>query len=295
MALTSMTGFARAAGAGHGYRWTWELRSVNGKGLDIRLRLPPSFDHLEQPVRERVGKALQRGNLQVGLSLQRETTASALRVNEELLRQVMDLVRRVGSEIDAAPPTLDGLLSIRGILETVDAEDDPAVAEALAADLLADLDTALAELVVARNREGAAIGAVLNARMDEIERLTAAAEASPARTVEAIRKKLADQVAALLDASPALDPDRLHQEAALLATRADIREELDRLTAHVAAARALLAEGGPVGRKLDFLAQEFNRETNTLCAKANDRSLTAIGLDLKAAVDQLREQVQNLE
>ncbi|MBN9058589.1 MAG: DUF1732 domain-containing protein, partial [Rhizobiales bacterium] len=127
------------------------------------------------------------------------------------------------------------------------------------------------------------------------ERLTAAAEASPARTVEAIRKKLADQVAALLDASPALDPDRLHQEAALLATRADIREELDRLTAHVAAARALLAEGGPVGRKLDFLAQEFNRETNTLCAKANDRSLTAIGLDLKAAVDQLREQVQNLE
>ena len=295
MALTSMTGFARAAGAGHGYRWTWELRSVNGKGLDIRLRLPPSFDHLEQPVRERVGKALQRGNLQVGLSLQRETTASALRVNEELLRQVLDLVRRVGSEIDAAPPTLDGLLSIRGILETVDAEDDPAVAEALAADLLADLDTALAELVVARNREGAAIGAVLNARMDEIERLTAAAEASPARTVEAIRKKLADQVAALLDASPALDPDRLHQEAALLATRADIREELDRLTAHVAAARALLAEGGPVGRKLDFLAQEFNRETNTLCAKANDRSLTAIGLDLKAAVDQLREQVQNLE
>lgn len=295
MALTSMTGFARAAGAGHGYRWTWELRSVNGKGLDIRLRLPPSFDHLEQPVRERVGKALQRGNLQVGLSLQRETTASALRVNEELLGQVLDLVRRVGSKIEAAPPTLDGLLSIRGILETVDAEDDPAVAEALAADLLADLDTALAELVVARNREGAAIGAVLNARMDEIERLTAAAEASPARTVEAIRKKLADQVAALLDASPALDPDRLHQEAALLATRADIREELDRLTAHVAAARALLAEGGPVGRKLDFLAQEFNRETNTLCAKANDRSLTAIGLDLKAAVDQLREQVQNLE
>ncbi|MCX5519390.1 YicC family protein [Kaistia defluvii] len=295
MALTSMTGFARAAGAGHGYRWTWELRSVNGKGLDIRLRLPPSFDHLDQPARERIGKLLQRGNLQVGLSLQRETTAQALRVNEELLRQVLDLVRRVGTEIDAAPPTLDGLLSIRGILETVDAEDDPAIAEALAADLLADLDTALAELVTARNREGAAIGAVLNARMDEIERLTAAAEASPARTVEAIRKKLADQVAALLDASPALDPDRLHQEAALLATRADIREELDRLTAHVAAARALLAEGGAVGRKLDFLAQEFNRETNTLCAKANDRSLTALGLDLKAAVDQLREQVQNLE
>ncbi|BCP52931.1 hypothetical protein K32_15480 [Kaistia sp. 32K] len=290
-----MTGFARAAGAGRGYRWTWELRSVNGKGLDIRLRLPPGFDHLDQPVRERVGKAAQRGSLQIGLSLQRETSASALRVNEALLEQVLDLVRRVGAQVDAAPPTLDGLLSIRGVLETVEAEDDPDAAAALTADLLADLDTALAELVTVRDREGAAIGAILSARMDEIERLKNAAETAPARTTEAIKKRLAEQVAALLEASNSLDPDRLHQEAVLLATKADIREELDRLTAHVAAARALLAEGGAVGRKLDFLAQEFNRETNTLCAKANDRSLTAIGLDLKAAVDQLREQVQNLE
>lgn len=295
MALTSMTGFARAAGAGHGYRWTWELRSVNGKGLDIRLRLPPGFDHLDQPVRERVGKAAQRGSIQIGLNLQRETSVSALRVNEELLGQVLDLVRRVGGQIDAAPPTLDGILSIRGILETVEAEDDAEMAAALAADLLAALDTALAELVDVRMREGAAIGAVLLARMDEIERLKEAAEHAPARTTEAIKKRLADQIAALMEASSTLDPARLHQEAVLLATRADIREELDRLTAHVAAARALLVEGGPVGRKLDFLAQEFNRETNTLCAKANDRSLTAIGLDLKAAVDQLREQVQNLE
>jgi uncharacterized protein (TIGR00255 family) len=295
MALTSMTGFARAAGAGHGYRWSWELRSVNGKGLDIRLRLPPGFDHLDQPVRERVGKAAQRGSIQIGLSLQRETSVSALRVNEELLGQVLDLVRRVGGQIDAAPPTLDGILSIRGILETVESEDDADTAAALTADLLAALDTALAELVDVRMREGAAIGAVLLARMDEIERLKDAAETAPARTTEAIKKRLADQVAALLEASSALDPSRLHQEAVLLATKADIREELDRLTAHVAAARALLVEGGPVGRKLDFLAQEFNRETNTLCAKANDRSLTAIGLDLKAAVDQLREQVQNLE
>ncbi|WP_018184242.1 YicC/YloC family endoribonuclease [Kaistia granuli] len=295
MALTSMTGFARAAGAGHGYRWTWELRSVNSKGLDIRLRLPPGFDHLDQPVRERVGRAVQRGSIQIGLSLQRETSVAALRVNEELLGQVLDLVRRVGHQIDAAPPTLDGLLSIRGILESVEAEDDPEIAAGLAADLLADLETALSELVAVRDREGAAIGAVLAGRMDEIERLKDAAETAPARTTEAIKKRLADQVAALLEASNQLDPDRLHQEAVLLATKADIREELDRLTAHVVAARALLAEGGAVGRKLDFLAQEFNRETNTLCAKANDRSLTAIGLDLKAAVDQLREQVQNLE
>jgi uncharacterized protein (TIGR00255 family) len=156
MALTSMTGFARAAGAGHGYRWTWELRSVNGKGLDIRLRLPPGFEHLDQPVRERVGRAVQRGSIQIGLSLQRETSVAALRVNEELLSQVLDLVRRVGHQIDAAPPTLDGLLSIRGILETVEAEDDPETAAGLAAELLTDLETALSELVAVRDREGSA-------------------------------------------------------------------------------------------------------------------------------------------
>jgi len=186
-------------------------------------------------------------------------------------------------------------LAIRGVVETVDAEDDPEAVAAVSARILDDLDIALAELIVARAREGAQLGAILGARLDEVDRLRAAAETAPARTPEAIRARLAEQVANLPGASPALDPDRLYQEAALLATRADIREELDRLEAHVGAARALLAEGGAVGRKLDFLAQEFNRETNTLCSKANDRSLTAIGLELKAAVDQLREQVQNLE
>lgn len=295
MTLMSMTGFARIAGAGLGYRWTWELRSVNGKGLDIRLRLPPGLDPLDQPVRERIAARVQRGSLQISLSLQRETSATTLRVNEDLLASVLALIRRIEGDVPAAPATLDGILSIRGVLETVDAEDDPATAAELSGRLLADLDVALAELVVARRREGDAIGAVLLQRMDEIDRLRDAAERSPARTPEAIRKRLGEQVAALLDASSSFDPDRLHQEAVLLATRADIREELDRLTAHVAAARTMLLEGGAVGRKLDFLAQEFNRETNTLCSKANDRSLTAIGLDMKAAVDQLREQVQNLE
>lgn len=295
MALMSMTGFARIAGAGLGCRWTWELRSVNGKSLDIRLRLPQGFEHLDQLVRERIGSRLQRGSLQIGLSLQRETTATALRVNEPLLRSVLDLIRRIEGEIPAAPPTLDGILAIRGVLETVELEDDPATVAELSTRLLLDLDQALDEMVKERAREGAAIGAVLSARMDEIDRLRQAAENSPARTVEAIRKRLADQVATLIEASATLDSDRVYQEAVLLATRADIREELDRLQAHVAAAKALLNEGGAVGRKLDFLAQEFNRETNTLCSKANDRSLTAIGLDMKAAVDQLREQVQNLE
>ncbi|SHE55355.1 TIGR00255 family protein [Kaistia soli DSM 19436] len=295
MTLMSMTGFARAAGAGLGYRWTWELRSVNGKGLDVRLRLPPGVDSLEQLVRERLGARLQRGNLQVSLSLQKEEGATQLRVNEPLLEQVLDLLNRIGSRIEAAPPSLDGILGIRGILETVDAEDDPENAAELLRLLAADFDRALDGLVEARAGEGAAIGAVLGVRLVEIDRLRQLAEDSPARTPEAIRRRLKDQVAALLDASFNLDADRLHQEAALLATRADIREELDRLAAHVAAAESLLAQGGAVGRKLDFLAQEFNRETNTLCAKANDRSLTAIGLDLKSTVDQLREQIQNLE
>jgi uncharacterized protein (TIGR00255 family) len=295
MALMSMTGFARVAGAGLGYRWTWELRSVNGKGLDIRLRLPPGFDHLDQPARERIGARLQRGSVQIVLTLQRETPATTLRVNEDLLNSVLELIRSIEHKVPAAPATLDGILSIRGILETVDAEDDPATQSEVAGLLMADLDEALVEMVSVRAREGAAIGAVLTTRMDEIDRLREAAETAPARTTEAIRKRLAEQVATLLDASVSFDPDRLHQEAILLATKADIREELDRLEAHVVAARALIAEGGPVGRKLDFLAQEFNRETNTLCSKANDRSLTVIGLDLKAAVDQLREQVQNLE
>ena len=295
MLLMSMTGFARSAGSGLGYRWTWELRSVNGKGLDIRLRLPPSVDTLEQSVRERLGARLQRGNLQVTLSLQKEESASQLRVNEPLLAEVLALIARIGARVDAAPASLDGILSIRGILETVDAEDDPAKAAELLRLLAADFERAVEDIVRSRTSEGTAIGAVLRTRLTEIDRLRQAAEDSPARRPEVIRRRLADQVAALMDASANFDSDRLHQEAALLATRADIREELDRLAAHVAAATSLLDEGGPVGRKLDFLAQEFNRETNTLCAKANDRSLTAIGLDLKSAVDQLREQIQNLE
>ncbi len=295
MQLMSMTGFARSAGAGLGYRWTWELRSVNGKGLDIRLRLPPGVDTLEQGVRERLGARLQRGNLQVTLSLQKQESASQLRVNEHLLDEVLALIARIGARVDAAPASLDGILAIRGILETVDAEDDPEKAAELLRLLAADFERALDDLVRSREGEGAAIGAVLRQRLVEIDRLRQAAEDAPARRPEAIRRRLAEQVAALVDAAANFDTDRLHQEAALLATRADIREELDRLEAHVAAATTLLDEGGPVGRKLDFLAQEFNRETNTLCAKANDRSLTAIGLDLKSAVDQLREQIQNLE
>ena len=295
MPLASMTGFARADGSSGAVRWTWEMRSVNGKGLELRLRLPPGQEGLEPQVRERCAKRLTRGNVQATLTLESDAPGQRLRVNEAVLAEVIAAMERIGTRLSVQPPTLDGILSIRGVLESSDEGHDPEAEAALRADALAGLDRALTDLVAMREGEGTVIGAVLAARIDEIARLAGEAEASPARRPEVVRARLAEQVATLLDAAPALDPDRLHQEAVLLATKADIREELDRLAAHVAAARALLAEGGPVGRRLDFLAQEFNREVNTLCSKANDRSLTAIGLELKAVVDQLREQIQNLE
>lgn len=293
--LASMTAFARTDGTSAGTRWTWEMRSVNGKGLELRLRLPPGQEALEPQVRERCARRLTRGNVQATLSLESDAPAQRLRINEAVLADVLAAMEKIGSRLALRQPTADGILAIRGVVESGEETRDPDAEAALQKDALAGLDRALADLIAMREGEGAAIGAVLSARIDEIARLAAAAEASPACRPEVIRARLAEQVATLLDAAPALDPDRLHQEAVLLATKADIREELDRLAAHVAAARALLAEGGPVGRRLDFLAQEFNREVNTLCAKANDRSLTAIGLDLKAVVDQLREQIQNIE
>jgi uncharacterized protein (TIGR00255 family) len=295
MALTSMTGFARADGSAANLRWTWEMRSVNGKGLDVRLRLPPGYERLEVGARERCAARLTRGNIQATLSVDTAAAGNRIKVNEDVLDEVVKAMERIAGRLNVQPPTLDGILSIRGVVEAADTEPDEAARAELDAAILAGLDTALADLVAMRNREGAAIGNVLALRLEEIERLVRAAEDSPARTPETIRERLSEQIALLLDAAPALDPDRLHQEAVLLAAKADIREEIDRLVAHVSAARALLVDGGPVGRRLDFLAQEFNREVNTLCAKSNDRTVTATGLEMKAVVDQLREQIQNLE
>jgi uncharacterized protein (TIGR00255 family) len=287
-----MTGFARATGAVGDRRWTWELRSVNGRGLEPRFRLPPGYDSLEMRFRERLAARLNRGSIQATLTIAREGGGSRLRVNEELLDQLVDLARRVETR-SGLKPSLDSILAMRGVIEMAE-EDDGLPSPELSASLVDGLEQALDALVLARSREGEAIASVILSRVDDVERLTRAAEGNAARHPEAIRKRLADQVALLLD-SASFDPQRLHQEVVLLATKADIAEELDRLNAHIVAARNLLAAGSPLGRQLDFLVQEFNREANTMCSKAGDLALTTIGLELKGVVDQLREQVQNLE
>lgn len=295
MTLASMTGFARTSGVHGDLRWAWELKSVNSKGLDLRFRLPPGRDALEPLIRTAVSKVISRGNVTINLTIQREGAAPLVRVNEEVLAAVIATSREIAKKIEAQPPTLDGILAIKGVMEVIEAEESDADREAANAVLLKGFEAALKGLVEMRGKEGGVIGGVLSSRIDEIEKLSKTAEAAPARSVDSIRTRLAEQVKELIAASSTLDPERLHQEAALLAAKADVREELDRLNAHVGAARALLKSGGAVGRKLDFLAQEFNRESNTLCSKSNDVSLTTIGLELKTAVDQFREQVQNIE
>lgn len=295
MALASMTGFARADGTAGPVTWSWEVKSVNAKGLDLKLRLAPGLDGIEAAARTLMASRLARGSVFANLAVKREAVATRVRVNEEVLAQVLEAVRVISSRVDARAPSVDGLLALRGLVETEEQEETAEERAALEAAVLVGLEQALDGLTAMRRQEGAALGLILGQRLDEIAALARAAEDNPARRPEAIRARLSESLAALLEPGRGFDPDRLHQEALLMAAKADIREELDRLAAHVGAARKLLADGGAVGRRLDFLAQEFNRETNTLCSKANDVSLTAIGLELKAVVEQFREQVQNLE
>jgi uncharacterized protein (TIGR00255 family) len=295
MALSSMTGFARADGVCGSYVWAWELKSVNAKGLELRLRVPPGWDAVEAPLRARAAEALGRGTIHANLSVQRAGIVPVVRVNEPVLAAVLSTMKDIAKRIDAAPPAIDGILALKGVIEVVDEDEREEDRRAAEAAIGAGFARALASLTEMRRREGEALAAILRGRLDEIAALAAGAEAAPGRRPEAIKARLAEQIAALLDTSARFDPDRLHQEAILIASKADIREELDRLVAHVAQARRLIAAGGPVGRKLDFLSQELNRESNTLCAKSNDVDLTNIGLELKTVVEQFREQVQNLE
>lgn len=295
MALASMTGFARTQGSAGAWSWAWEIKSVNGKGLDVRLRLPGGWEGLEAGLKQIASRVLGRGSVNANLTMTRADAAVSVRVNEDVLRAIALSVGKVAADLNAPPVRLESLLNLKGVLEIAESEDSEAERRAAEQAVIAGFEAALGDLVAMRAQEGAALGLVLNERLDAIAALTAQAEANPTRQAEAIRAKLAEQIRVLMDTGANFDPDRLHQEALMLASKVDVREELDRLVAHVAAARAILGEGGAVGRKLDFLAQEFNRETNTLCSKANDVSLTAIGLELKGVVEQFREQVQNIE
>jgi uncharacterized protein (TIGR00255 family) len=295
MAVSSMTGFARATGSGGTWRWTFELKTVNAKGLDIRLRMPPPFDRAEGEARTRLAKALARGTCFANLSAQREGASTTARIDLAALESIAVAVRAAAVKVGLAPPTMDGLLALRGVLEAADVEDDEAAVNAAGAGALASLDEAIAALTAARRGEGRALAHLLETMLAAIAGLVEAADANPARRPEAVRERLAQSVQTLMESSRGLDENRLHQEAILLAAKADIREELDRLKTHVKAALTLIGEGGAIGRRLDFLAQELAREASTLCAKANDVSLTAQGLELRAQIEQFREQVQNVE
>jgi uncharacterized protein (TIGR00255 family) len=295
MALSSMTGFARSHGTSGPYAFEWELKSVNAKGFDLRVRLPPGWDDLEAFAKKRAAEVLSRGTVYANLNVKRANAVSTVRINEDVLGSIVKVAGVLAGKIDAVAPSIDGLLAIKGVIELVEPESNEAEDKAAKAAASAAFDQALIDLVEMRQREGLTLGQILSQRMEEIERLARQAEAAPGRKPDAIRARLAEQIAALLETSDRFDPDRLNQEALLIAAKADIREELDRISSHVSQARDLIGKGGPVGRRLDFLAQEFNREVNTCCSKSNDLELTNTGLEMKNVVEQFREQVQNLE
>ncbi len=295
--INSMTGFASASGADAPFSWGWEVRAVNGRGLDLRLRVPDWVEGLEAGLRKKLSASVARGNITCNLRLNREEAGGTLAVNAVQLETVLSALhqieeRAMDAGVSLAPSKATDIVTMRGVLEQASFDDDAA---ALCQLLLADFDAVLNDFNAMRAQEGAALHAVLSGQLDKIEELTGQAAALiPARQAE-MSATLRSNLARVLDNAEGVDAARLAQELALIAVKTDITEEIDRLKAHVAAARALLAEGGPVGRKLDFLTQEFNREANTLCSKAQMKELTTIGLALKAVVDQMREQVQNVE
>jgi uncharacterized protein (TIGR00255 family) len=290
-----MTGFARAEGHEGPLSWAWELKSVNSKSLDLRFRLPPGFDALELPLRALVTQRLKRGSISANLSVARAGGAGNIRVNREALAVVIRLANELAAEVEAAPPRIDGLLALRGVLESGDEAPDEAARERQMKLLNDGFARALDGLAAMRLGEGMRLDAVLTERLDEIASLVKDAEGAAATQPAAIKVRVQELIAALTDAVPALPEERLAHEAALVIAKADVREELDRLHAHLDAARGMMKEGGAIGRRFDFLCQEFNREANTLCSKSADLELTRIGLALKAAIEQLREQVQNIE
>ena len=295
MTLKSMTGFARTDGTHGDTAWHWEVRSVNGRNLELRLRLPSGFDALEIKARGLAQEKLSRGNCTINLWVKRESGQMEIKLNETALRQAQAVAERAQGLTGLQPPRLDTLLGMRGVVETVEGEESEEAQAALQHALIATLAAALDQLVSARAGEGERLQTVIAKQLTAIGSLTERAAAAAGRQPAAITQRLGEQIARLIEPGSTLDPDRLHQEALLLAAKADIQEELDRLCAHVAAANELIGSDQPVGRKFEFLAQEFNREANTICSKASDIEISRAGLELKTVIDQLREQVQNIE
>jgi uncharacterized protein (TIGR00255 family) len=295
MTFASMTGFADSTGSGEGLRWRWEAKSVNGRSLDLRLRTPPGFDALEPPARKLASERFLRGAFQISLTVEHDAATRGLTVDAAALASAVRIARQVEAETGLQPARVDGLLALKGVIVADEGETlDEVQRAARDAAILESLSTAFDKLVKARATEGAKLAALMTAQVDEIAALTAEAGGLAAAQPAALKARMETQLAELLNGNQ-VAPERLAQEVALLATRADVREELDRLTAHVQDARALIKDGKGVGRKLDFLAQEFNREANTLCSKSSDIALTRVGLKLKAVIDQFREQSQNVE
>ncbi len=296
MAIASMTGFARLDGAWQEYRWVWEVKSVNGKGLDVRMRLPQGVESLDIPARAMIAEHLTRGNVNCVLTFDRVNANAGVYVNNQVLDSLVDAAKAAAKRHGLKKPRIEELLELRGVIEVKDTtltEEQVAERDRI---LLAGLAEALRGVVAMRRSEGARMATVLHDEIRTIGELVALARAVPSQQPGAMREKLHKQMSDLLSGSSVpIDQDRLAQEAAYMAVKADVREELDRLGAHVLAATELLDSGGPAGRKLDFLSQEFGREANTVCSKSSDPALSRIGLDLKAVIDQLREQVANIE
>ncbi|WP_308909838.1 YicC/YloC family endoribonuclease [Pseudokordiimonas caeni] len=295
MNLMSMTGFARASGEGLGYRWVVEAKSVNAKGLEVRVKLPGTLDSIDIELKRRAGLMLKRGTLFVNINLDRGEAAEGFSINEERLAALVALAGRYDGTKGMAPARLDGLLMVRGVIDFADEAPDSDTLDALGNAVLASVDEALKALVEARRDEGGRLATVLAAQLDDITRLTGEAETLANDRTEQMVARFKAQVEKMLGGEKPVADERLAQEIVLLAVKADIREELDRLASHIEEARRLMADEGPVGRRLDFLCQEFNREANTLCSKSGDTALTRVGVELKTVIDQFREQIQNIE
>tara|TARA_R110002096_G_scaffold113779_9_gene247159 strand:+ start:3743 stop:4618 length:876 start_codon:yes stop_codon:yes gene_type:complete len=291
-----MTGFARSAGQWENYHWTWEIKSVNGRNFDVRCRLPQGYEAVEQQIRKTMKDNVARGSININLQIKRDDDATAFTINQKMLDALVEVAVETSMRNHLPQPSLDAIMGVRDVVQYVEAEEDPETLKDRDAALIVSFRENMDAFLVSRTTEGAAMQDVLCGLLEEIERLVKAADEISRDLPEVIKQRYMEKVNKLLDDSATgIDPDRIAQEVVLLATKADIREELDRLYAHIDAGRNHIKTDGQIGRKLDFLTQEFNREANTLCSKASDIRLTELGLSLKTTIDQFREQVQNIE